>query len=402
MPTFLLCRFAWAPCAAAVALAACSTVPIKEGEHQFTPAEHQQAELLTQDVPIGSMRISRMVAATVPMPLKLAETTLAFTWRLDGSTLTIDDYFKRQPVMALLIAKDGEIVYERYQHGRTAQQHYRSNSISKSVTGLALGLAKAEGKIPSFDALLQSYVPELKNTAYGETSLHNLMRMGSGVKYSEAFKPDDDSTKFVQATNNVGVVQASKLFNEREVPQGSRFNYASIEAALMAPLLKSATKESVASYLEPRLWQAMGAEGAAYWYLDKMGLEFTAGYLKALPRDYLRLGMVLANDGKRPDTGKQIIPLEFLLDSTDWHRVEEPFRPRKSSDGYSNFFWIQGSEARRFWLVGVHGQAIFVDPAKKLVMLHFAANGVANAWGTTMGKERAALWRGVVQHYGNW
>ena len=135
-----------------------------------------------------------------------------------------------------------------------------------------------------------------------------------------------------------------------------------------------------------------------------MGLELTQCCLMALPRDYLRLGIVLANDGQRPDTGKQVVPLEYLMDSTDWRRVEAPFCPRNRAPflGYSNYFWLENSEARRFTLLGVYGQAIYLDPANKLVMVHLAANSVHRAGDSTMARERAALWRGVVQHYGRW
>ena len=97
-----------------------------------------------------------------------------------------------------------------------------------------------------------------------------------------------------------------------------------------------------------------------------------------------------------------MIPRDYLVDSTDWHRAESPFRPQPLSTGYNNYFWLQGSEARRFVLLGVHGQAIFVDPANKLVMLHLAASESAKVGETSMARERAALWRGVVQHYGKW
>jgi len=250
--------------------------------------------------------------------------------------------------MAMLIAKDGELVHERYQFGRTAQHRYLSNSMAKSITGLAMGFAMAEGKISSIDALLQSYLPELKGTVYGETTLRNLMRMGSGVKYSETYLPGDDSSKFRDAAQKSGIVEASRQFNEREAPQGSRFSYASIETSLIGAALKAATGESVATYLSARLWQAIGAEGEAQWQLDRTGLEWAQCCVFALPRDYLRLGIVLANDGKRPDTGQQVVPREYLLDSTDRHRADEPFRPRPGSSGYSNFFWLSGSKSRRF------------------------------------------------------
>ena len=390
---------------ALLATVACTTVPSHGPtleSHRLTPAQQRQLERHTQGVPSKFAASSAMQPAVAPMPLPRSASTPPYQWRLDGNTVSIDDYFKRQPVMAVLIAKDGVIQYERYQYGLSAQHRYLSNSMAKSFTSLAMGFALNEGKVFSLDALTQAYVPELRGTAYGETTLRNLMRMGSGVKFSETYKPDDDSTRFRDARNRVGVVQASKLFNDREVPQGSRFNYASIEPALIGAVLKAATGESVTGYLEQRLWQAIGAEGAARWELDRTGLELTQCCITALPHDYLRLGIVLANDGQRPENGRQVIPRDYLLESTDWHRAESPFRPQPPGTGYSNYFWLQGSAARRFVLLGVHGQAIFVDPANKLVMLHLAASEAAKVGDTTMASERAALWRGVVQHYGKW
>jgi CubicO group peptidase (beta-lactamase class C family) len=390
---------------AALALCACSTVPAEQA-NRLSGEQVKLLERHTRTEPSLTAKSSTMKPAIVAMPLAKSAAQPVFTYRYEGATYTIDDYLKRQPVTALLIAKNGAIVYERYQFGRTAQHYYLSNSIAKSFTGLAMGFAQAEGKIPSFDVLAQSYVPALKGMAYGETKLRNLMRMGSGVRFIETHQPNDDLSKFGNVVRKDGIVNAAKQFNEREAPQGSRFYYAGVEPALLSAVIQSATGASVASFLEPRLWQAIGAEGAAYWQQDPTGLNMTHCCITALPHDYLRLGVILANNGKRPDTGKQVIPREYLFDSTDWHRVDEPFKPynkaNRGTTGYGNFFWLQTSEARRFMMLGTYGQAIFVDPATKLVMVHFAVNSSVHMADTTMDRERGALWRAVVQHYGKW
>jgi hypothetical protein len=52
----------------------------------------------------------------------------------------------------------------------------------------------------------------------------------------------------------------------------------------------------------------------------------------------------------------------------------------------------------------VYGQAIFVDPALKLVVVHTAVGKDASgdASGNHLGAERDALLRGVVAQYGEW
>ncbi len=88
-----------------------------------------------------------------------------------------------------------------------------------------------------------------------------------------------------------------------------------------------------------------------------------------------------------------MIPRDYLLASTDVRGLDPPFRPGGTGlgVGYHNLFWILPTPSRQFALLGVHGQAIFVDPAQRLVMVHLAVNITANASQTTMAAERAAL-----------
>ena len=78
--------------------------------------------------------------------------------------------------------------------------------------------------------------------------------------------------------------------------------------------------------------------------------------------------------------------------------------PRKATPyyGYGYQVWTFPGQQRRFALLGVYGQAIFVDPAQKLVMVHLAANATAKAGQTSMGREMGSLWYGLVTHSGKW
>lgn len=172
---------------------------------------------------------------------------------------------------------------------------------------------------------------------------------------------------------------------------------------MLAAVVRGATGMSLSDYLTPRLWQGIGAEETALWRADKTGLEVAFGNFNATLRDYARLGVVLANDGVRPDDpgAKQIIPREFLLDATDWKRAPEQFRPRRASPywGYGYQFWIYPGEKRRFAMLGVYGQSLFVDPGQRLVIVQIGANATAEASGTSLARERDAFWRGVMRYY---
>jgi CubicO group peptidase (beta-lactamase class C family) len=306
--------------------------------------------------------------------------------------------------MGLMIIKDGVIQVERYQYDRTPAQRFVSNSMAKSIVSMAVGIALQEGKIASLDDRADKYAPKMAGSLYGETTIRNLLRMSSGAHFEERYDGKDDLERFGRAVIQGGVEEAAKVITVRDAPQGSRFVYASAETEVLAGVLRGATGMSVSEYLGPRLWQAMGAETSALWRAERTGLERAAGNFNATLRDYGRLGIVLANDGMRPDTKQQVIPRDYLLEATDWRRAPAAFRPRTATPyyGYNYQFWTFPTEKRRFAMLGVYGQMIFVDPELKLVMIQTTANATAKAGETTLGKNADAFWRGVVQHYGSW
>ena len=58
--------------------------------------------------------------------------------------------------------------------------------------------------------------------------------------------------------------------------------------------------------------------------------------------------MLLANDGAVG--GRQIVPKDYLLEATDWHRQPQAFAPRRATPffGYGYQFWTFPGEKRRF------------------------------------------------------
>ena len=348
-----------------------------------------------------------MQPAIAPLTLPKAVQEPAYHWKVgDQSSLTVDDYLRRQPAMALLVIKDGVIQVERYQFGRTAEHRFLSNSMAKTITAMAVGLALREGSIRSLDDHAEVYAPTLAGTLYGETSIRNLLRMSSGAQFEELYNGADDLARYGAAAHKGGAAAGAKVITTRHQPQGQLFNYASAETDMLALVMRGATGQTLSAYLETRLWQPMGAQTSGLWRAGADGLERASGNFNATAQDYARLGILFSNDGMRPDRPDlgEILPKDFLIEATDWRRHPEAFAPRKATPfyGYGYQVWTFPGTQRRFALLGVYGQSIFVDPAQKLVMVHLAANATAKSGQTNMGREVGSLWYGLVTHYGAW
>jgi CubicO group peptidase (beta-lactamase class C family) len=399
-------------CAALVVLASSAAAAPDEdllGKASGYPVGTRGSWFFDESVRVGSFsNLDRLLPhytlkkAASALPLPAAASELKIEYRFANQTLTLDDFLGRQRITGLLVIKDGEILLERYQYDRKPTDRFVSHSMAKSIVSIAVGMALAEGKIASLDDLVAKYEPKLAGSAYGETSIRNVLRMSSGVPFNEVYDDKDDLTRFGNLRGARGAIDALRAFGPREVEQGTRFHYASSETVILAVLLHAVTGTTLSAYLTGRLWQPMGAEADATWIRSHDGLEIAAGSFNAILRDYGRLGVLLANDGMVGN--RQVVPKEYLLEATDWHRQPEAFAPRRATSyfGYGYQFWLFPGEKRRFALLGVYGQSIFVDPELRLVMVITAAAKNASVGKEPLGAERNAVWRGLIGNYGSW
>jgi CubicO group peptidase (beta-lactamase class C family) len=312
-----------------------------------------------------------------------------------GPSSTVDDYLGRVEATGLLLARDDTILVERYQYGRTDRHRFTSWSMAKTVTSMLIGIALAEGKIGSVEDLAESYLPELKGTQYGATTLRHLLTMSSGVQFREVYDGKDDSMQLGRDTFapvGIGGLAGVQRYNERAAPAGTRFSYASAETEVLGLVLERATGRPLADYLSEKIWQPIGAEADASWLIDSQGKELGYCCLNAVLRDYARLGLLLAHDGNW--RGRQLIPAQWLADATVVRPGDGHLKPSGGFFGYGYQVWILPGERRQFVLRGIRGQVLFVDPAARLVMVQTSVRPAFRD--LTSDAETLALWRAAV------
>ena len=333
-------------------------------------------------------------------PLASAPAETVFSYEHDGRRLDVNDYLNRQRVTGLMVIKDDTVVLERYQYGRGPATRFLSASMVKSFVGALIGIAVEEGRIRSLDDLAQVYVPELAGNPYGETSIRDLLQMSSGVRFAEQYDGRDDLGSLIEDTigrRSPGGAAALLPYVQRRMAPGKLFYYSSADTQALGLVLKGATGVPLADYLSERIWQPMGAQDDASMLVDASGHEAAFAFLHATLRDYGRLGMLLANEGKVGE--RQVISAAWVRQSTTAQPHAQAF-VASSYFGYGNHFWVFPGARPRFALIGVRGQVIFVDPALRLVLVQTAV--WKSAGDRTARAELLALWRGVVEHYGAW
>ncbi|OJW24112.1 MAG: hypothetical protein BGO51_07275 [Rhodospirillales bacterium 69-11] len=285
--------------------------PVRRGA--VTP----QADLVGNHTRFDTLWPSHLVArAGTPSVLTRAPAEITLSYRIDGVAIGLDLFLDRNPVTGLLIARDGTILFEHYQYGRTDRDRFLSQSMAKTVTAMLLGIALSEGRIRSIDDTAATYVPELAGSAYGETPLRALLHMASGVAFRETYDGADDIATLGRAlfVTSTPAAQVLAGFNRREAPPDTHFHYAGSETEVLGLVVARAVGLPLATYLATRIWQPMGAEADATWIVDRTGQEVAYCCLSATLRDWARFGLLLARDGAW--NGRQIIPREWVQAAT--------------------------------------------------------------------------------------
>jgi CubicO group peptidase (beta-lactamase class C family) len=265
-------------------------------------------------------------ADVMALPDAAAPPAIRYRWRNIGYTL--DDYLERRRVTGLLILKNGQVVAERYRYARTPDARFLSFSMAKSVTSLLVGIALDKGLIASLDDPASRYVKDLEGSAYGATTVRQLLRMSSGIHFTERYDGNDDVAKLSRAITGASGPRPLALlrtFNERAAPAGEKFAYATAETEVLGRVLTGATGKAMAELTSEWLWKPMGAERDAFWRVGADGQEQAGGGFNATLRDWGRLGLLLAQDGHRD--GRTIVPREYLLEATDATRQPPGFWP---------------------------------------------------------------------------
>lgn len=328
----------------------------------------------------------RIEHGTETSQLPKAERPLPETYVSGGETRTIADWIERSQTTGLLVIKDGVIVHEEYRRGNSAQTQSIAMSVSKSTISFLIGNAVADGLI-KLDDPVEKYAPLLAEGGYKGVKVKNVLQMSSGIGFNEDYGDlDSDIVRYIIQILT-GSVNDFTAHLKNELPQGTVNRYVSADTQVLTMVLEGATGKTLPDYFKERLWSRLGPEADAYWLVDQKNEAIAAGGLNAVLRDYARFGLLYLNEG-RNWKGEQLVPAAWVHASVT---PDAPYLMPGREDpaagvpfGYGYQWWIPGKPQGDFSAIGIYGQFIYVNPARKVVIAKTSAYADYNNSGGAM------------------
>ena len=307
---------------------------------------------------------------------------------MDTSSLGLDNAMVSTDCDAIVVLHKDKLVHESYRNGMTSQDPHILMSVSKSMLGLVAGTLIERGELAESD-LITKHLPEIENTAYAGATVRDLLDMRAGILFDEDYLATEGPIVDYRFAANWNPVPKDRvaadlrsfmsLLTETDGPHGGRFHYVSPNTDLLAWVFERASGMRYAELVSERLWKPLGAEAPGYITVDRIGGARAAGGKCLLARDLARVGMMMANGGQRD--GKQVVPacwLEDIVQNGDPQAWKDGdfYNEMGQRDIHYRSKWYVNREAEPLIFgVGIHGQFLFVDPAKKLSIAWFASQG---------------------------
>lgn len=336
---------------------------------------------------LPTTNVSRGLAPARPLPRaeRADLARVAFTPMGGGEPMTWAQAFDATYTDAVLVLHRGHVVHERYGSLLRPEGQHIAMSVTKSFFGTLGATLVAEGRLGEHDRVAR-HVPELQGSGFGDATVRHLLDMRTGLRYSEDYTdPQAEIRRHVQAggvaPRPAGYDGPTTFFDFLRTvgPQGAHggpFAYKTVNTDVLGWVMRRVTGRSVGQLLSERIWSRLGMEQDAYFTVDRVGTEFAGGGLNAGLRDLARFGELMRNGGR---LGDEVIIPQAVVDDIRRGGDRDAFQgyPLLQGWSYRNMWWVTHNEHGAYMARGVHGQAIYIDPAAQMVIARFGSHPVA-------------------------
>ena len=287
----------------------------------------------------------------------------------------MDTFFQKaandsMDIHSVMIVRDGNVVYSRWQSEGVDTVPHVLHSVSKTFTATAVGLAIADGKMALTDKVID-YFPDKLPAEVSENlkamTVRDLLTMSCGHDEEPSARNADTEQDWVTTFLAQPVVHEPGTF----------YLYNSLGTYMLSAIVQRVTGEKVVDYLTPRLFEPLHIDKPR-WEESPQGINCGGWGLYLKTEDLAKMGQLLLQKGEW--NGQQLIPAEWVAEmskkqvesinpGTRIEQVAERGMTKETSD------WMQGYGYQMwrcrpgcFRADGARGQYIIVMPDKNAVI----------------------------------
>jgi len=288
---------------------------------------------------------------------------------------------KYERITSILIAKNGNVLFEKYYNGKNIESKHNTRSATKTIATLLTGISIDKGFVKSENDKIFKYLQHkipVNNTDSRKQNItiEDLLTMSSilecndGNRFSrgneERMYIVEDWTKFF-----LDLPIRSYPWEPKPEKQkyGRAFSYCSAGAATMAEILQSAIDAPLDDFAKQHLFEPLEIEDYTLNYTPHNILN-TAGGSEYKSRDFLKLIQLLLNKGQW--NGEQII-------SSSW--IEKATTPKVKvydDTDYGYLLWLKefgnDKKYKSYYMSGNGGNKVLATPDLDLTVVITSTN----------------------------
>lgn len=348
---------------------------------------HHVAEL------IETIQISNNQKSITHLPNRKVDLDKVSFIARDGSTTTWDRHLNETYCDAICVVHDGLIVDERYFNGMHEGSRHLLMSVTKSVTGAALGIAIGRGLL-SINDQVTAIAPEFVGTSLDQCTVRHLIDMTAGTDFVEdydSYQDPESDRVYIEYERQSGfrppgkdpIIGCLKHFATYATarPHGAIFDYRSPLTNVVARIIEIVNGVPFGEVLSRDIWTPFGMEHAADITVDPLGFPIADGGMSCTIRDLARFGLAYLNDGLI--NGNAVLPDQWVRDTRNGddqardcyakylNTLSTPDVEGDDWSMYRNAFWVMERE-QQFSGLGIFGQYIWIHRPSRTVIARFS------------------------------
>lgn len=272
---------------------------------------------------------------------------------------------------SVMVVQNGQVIAEKWVGEGAPDKPHILNSVCKTFTSAAVGIAIGEGKLKLDDKLVSFFpdkLPAKPSDNLKAITVRDLLTMNCGH--------DTDPTRSIRTVEGNDWVKCFLDYPVDHKP-GTFYCYNSLGTYMLSAIVQKVTGEKVVDYLYPRLFQPMGIDKPE-WQESPQGINTGGWGLFLKTEDLAKMGQLLLNKGCW--NGRQLIPSDYVAEATSYQVPSVPAGVKPGQEIEKNLTlessdWVQGygyqtwqCRHHGFRADGANGQYIIVIPEKNAVI----------------------------------